>query len=226
MLAKIEATEFPRACPEDSAGFLSRLTLAWVGPFFSLLSRGNASLSPGQLWPLAPCDTPEQIFSQFDELWKARMCEGDDVNARRKRLRSTLWHLSWRRLAWAGAFKVLYYPLSVSCPLIVRELFLLFEARSAGRNEIAYLWYGVLLVVLLLLLTSLGQLGIQQYFFRCSRLGVVLRTKLCYAVQAKTMRVQCGLVSDGEVCILMSADTDRVLVAAPMLQYLWCVPVH
>eukprot|EP00927_Polykrikos_kofoidii_P030678 TRINITY_DN26405_c0_g1_i1.p1 TRINITY_DN26405_c0_g1~~TRINITY_DN26405_c0_g1_i1.p1 ORF type:complete len:1239 (-),score=151.26 TRINITY_DN26405_c0_g1_i1:226-3942(-) len=212
----------PIVSPEDEARLLSRLTLQWVSPFISFVAAAkDQSISPQQLWPLSQGETVEDACRQFDELWEQR-------RKKQPSLRNVLWQLSRRRLAIAGAFMFLFYPVSASAPLAMRSIIVFIESRRGDGQvtEIPPIWHGVLLVLLLVCVTQVQQMGILLYFFECSRLGVVLRGAVRHAILVKALRVQGGSLRDGEIYTLMSSDAERVLEAVRLLQYVWAVPVQ
>ncbi|XP_068578796.1 ATP-binding cassette sub-family C member 2 [Cebidichthys violaceus] len=97
------------------------------------------------------------------------------------------------------------------------------------QDKTRYTWEGYLYAVLLLVVTILQSLFLQQYFQRCFVLGMKVRTAITAAVYKKALVVSNDTRKEstvGETVNLMSADAQRFNDVTNFIHLLWSCPLQ
>ncbi|KAM4591513.1 ATP-binding cassette sub-family C member 2 [Odontesthes bonariensis] len=120
-------------------------------------------------------------------------------------------------------FKLLQDMLTFASPQLLKLMIAFTQDKSSNA------WEGYLYAVLLLVVTILQSLFLQQYFQRCFVLGMKVRTAIMAAVYNKAMVVSNDARKEstvGETVNLMSADAQRFNDVTNFIQLLWSCPLQ
>ncbi|XP_072247113.1 ATP-binding cassette sub-family C member 2 isoform X2 [Leuresthes tenuis] len=120
-------------------------------------------------------------------------------------------------------FKLLQDILTFASPQLLKLMIAFTQDKSS------YAWEGYMYSVLLLVVTILQSLFLQQYFQRCFVLGMKVRTAIMAAVYNKAMVVSNDARKEstiGETVNLMSADAQRFNDVTNFIHLLWSSPLQ
>ncbi|XP_035257042.1 canalicular multispecific organic anion transporter 1 [Anguilla anguilla] len=123
----------------------------------------------------------------------------------------------------SAMFKLLQDLLAFTSPQFLKLLV------SYTQDTTIFAWKGYMYAVLLLLLTVLQSLFLQQYFQRCFVLGTHVRTALMAAVYKKALVVSNDARKEstvGETVNLMSADAQRFNDVTNFIHLVWSCPLQ
>ncbi|KAI4891881.1 hypothetical protein NFI96_005424 [Prochilodus magdalenae] len=97
------------------------------------------------------------------------------------------------------------------------------------QNQTVYAWHGYGYAVLLVIVTFLQSVFLQQYFQRCFVLGMKVRTAIMAVVYKKALVVSNDARKEstvGETVNLMSADAQRFNDVTNFIHLLWSCPLQ
>ncbi|XP_006630977.3 ATP-binding cassette sub-family C member 2 [Lepisosteus oculatus] len=100
---------------------------------------------------------------------------------------------------------------------------------SFTQDSSMHTWQGYVYAILLLLVTVLQSVLLQQYFHRCFVLGMQVRTAIMAAVYKKALVVSSDARKEstmGETVNLMSADAQRFNDVTNFIHLLWSCPLQ
>ncbi|KAL4641040.1 canalicular multispecific organic anion transporter 1 [Arapaima gigas] len=120
-------------------------------------------------------------------------------------------------------FKLLQDVLAFLSPQLLKLMI------SFTQNMSIYTWKGYLYAILLVVVTFLQSVFLQQYFQRCFVLGMQVRTALMSAVYKKALVVSNDTRKEttvGETVNLMSADAQRFNDVTNFIHLLWSCPLQ
>ncbi|KAL7855414.1 hypothetical protein AOLI_G00190180 [Acnodon oligacanthus] len=123
----------------------------------------------------------------------------------------------------SAIFKLLQDLLSFASPQLLKVMI------SFTQDKSTYMWQGYIYAVLLVLVTFLQSVFLQQYFHRCFILGMKVRTAIMAAVYKKALVVSNDARKEstvGETVNLMSADAQRFNDVTNFIHLLWSCPLQ
>ncbi|XP_043270601.1 multidrug resistance-associated protein 1 isoform X1 [Venturia canescens] len=236
-------SEYPsteRPCPEQAAGFPSRMLFVWFDP---LAWQGfKKPLEVKDLWSMNPEDTAKEIVPRFDKYWNSSQRKSENAQAakasfrkasgqvdfnsgRKKKVASVLMPLckAFGPTFIFGAFlKLLMDILTFVSPLLLERLIAFID----GPEE---MWKGYLYATLLLLTATIQTIVLSQYFNRMFLVGLRIRTALIAAIYRKALRMSNAARKEstvGEIVNLMSVDAQRFMDLTAYINMLWSAPLQ
>lgn len=183
----------------------------WIKPILELGNRQPLDFS--DLLELNPEDQAENVNEQFQKAWNQQLTT--------KEIPSIV-------MAYAQAFG---YPFYLAGLLKFIHDLLLF-CGPYFLNRIIYflddpsqpLSVGLTFVALLFLSNAAMSLCLRQYFFRCFKVGMRLRSAVIASVFIKALAISAGVLSRrsiGEITNLMSVDSTRLQNLVSYLHAIW-----
>uniref|UniRef100_A0A8C0ZMU8 Canalicular multispecific organic anion transporter 2 n=1 Tax=Castor canadensis TaxID=51338 RepID=A0A8C0ZMU8_CASCN len=233
----------PNPCPEDSAGFLSRLFFWW---FTKLAILGyRRPLEAQDLWSLNKEDCSHIVVQRLLKAWqkqqngaagsKATAANGKKVSGEdqvllggplRSRepsfLRALLTTFT-SSLLISACFKLIQDLLSFVNPQLLSMLI-----RFISNPE-APTWWGFLLAGLMFLSSMMQTLILHQYFHCIFVSALRLRTAIMGVLYRKALVITNSVKREstvGEMVNLMSVDAQRFMDVSPFLNLLWSTPLQ
>uniref|UniRef100_A0A8C1IM72 ATP-binding cassette, sub-family C (CFTR/MRP), member 3 n=1 Tax=Cyprinus carpio TaxID=7962 RepID=A0A8C1IM72_CYPCA len=224
----------PNACPEITAGFLSKMTFWW---FTSMAIKGYKSpLENKDLWSLNKQDSSELVVPNLLNEWEVekskssapQTCavpeEEEVLLSKRKEVRQP----SFLR-ALLRAFGP-YFLIGSAFKLIICMLFYfphICSSHSLPSN--APLWWGYSLAFMMFGTSLLQTLILHQHFQYCFVTGMRLRSGIIGAIYRKSLVITNEAKRSstvGEVVNLMSVDAQRFMDLTTFLNMLWSAPLQ
>ncbi|XP_036439199.1 canalicular multispecific organic anion transporter 1-like [Colossoma macropomum] len=123
----------------------------------------------------------------------------------------------------SAIFKLLQDLLAFASPQLLKVMI------SFTQDKTIFMWQGYIYAVLLLIVTFLQSVFLQQYFHRCFVLGMKVRTAIMAAVYKKALVVSNDARKEstvGETVNLMSADAQRFNDVTNFIHLLWSCPLQ
>eukprot|EP00873_Tetraselmis_striata_P025270 jgi/Tetstr1/445534/TSEL_033308.t2 len=221
----------------EEAGWISRITFAWVKP---LMERASAfNLLPADLFHLPSDLLPEECASRLWKRWVAAMRKQEDCYSDLKsesRAVSQLLHACMGeygcRVMYLVAVKVPIDLLTFAAPLLLKELILWVLVRvehPASHATPGFVRRGCGLVGYLSGTFLLNAILKVRFEYWAGRLGQQLRIAIICCIHRKTMglRQKFGQPSSTEtVQQLLAKDADSAANLLEQLHYLWSLPLQ
>eukprot|EP00062_Callorhinchus_milii_P022853 gi/632981074/ref/XP_007907389.1/ PREDICTED: canalicular multispecific organic anion transporter 2 [Callorhinchus milii] len=233
----------PNPCPEDSAGFLSKITFWW---FTGLARLGyRRPLEDKDLWSLSTDDTSEVIVPRLLKEWeqeianaeRARSCldmpagaarEGEELLSEgpggpEPSLLRALCKTFGPYFLIGSAFKLCQDLLTFVNPQLLSKL-LQFVKQKASP-----VWWGYMIAVLMFFSAVLQTLILHQHFQYCFITGMRLRSAIIGAIYRKSLVITNAAKrasTVGEIVNLMSVDAQRFMDLTTFLNMLWSAPLQ
>ncbi|KAJ8688541.1 hypothetical protein QAD02_024336 [Eretmocerus hayati] len=229
-----------RPSPERSSSFASHLTYNW---FTHLAWTGfKRPLTFSDLWTVDPEIAAREVVSDFDKYWLKK----EEPNNRLQEIAgpsklSGEVRFTTRKddktasvfppLAKAlgptflmGAFLKLMSDILMFLNPQILELLIDFT-----KNEDEPAWKGYFYASLMLIVTSLQTLDLNQYFNYMALVGLRIRTILMEIIYRKALRISSSARKDftvGEIVNLMAVDAQRFMNVTPTINMLWSAPLQ
>ncbi|KAM4599398.1 ATP-binding cassette sub-family C member 2-like [Fundulus diaphanus] len=165
----------------------------------------------------------EEKGKKEEEKKKKKEKKKEETNYPNAWLVTTLYKTFKGILIESAFFKLLQDLLAFVSPQLLKLMI------SFTQDKSSYAWEGYLYAVLLLLVTLLQSLFLQQYFQRCLVLGMKVRAALMAAVYKKALVMSNDNRKEstvGETVNLMSADAQRFNDVTNFLHLLWSCPLQ
>uniref|UniRef100_A0A8C2H4Q7 ABC-type glutathione-S-conjugate transporter n=1 Tax=Cyprinus carpio TaxID=7962 RepID=A0A8C2H4Q7_CYPCA len=222
----------PNACPEITAGFLSKMTFWW---FTSMAIKGYKSpLENKDLWSLNKQDSSELVVPNLLNEWeveksKAQSPEEEEVLlSKRKEVRQPSFLRALLRafgpyFLIGSAFKLLQDLITFVNPQLLRMLI------DFTKQSNAPLWWGYSLAFMMFGTSLLQTLILHQHFQYCFVTGMRLRSGIIGAIYRKSLVITNEAKRSstvGEVVNLMSVDAQRFMDLTTFLNMLWSAPLQ
>ncbi|XP_074647217.1 multidrug resistance-associated protein 1-like isoform X2 [Tubulanus polymorphus] len=122
----------------------------------------------------------------------------------------------------AGFLKFMYDATTFCQPILLNLLI------NYVTSTTAYEWQGYVLALLLLLVSFMKSIFVQNFFYNCFVVGMRARTAVTAAVYRKALRLSSGArkgVTVGEIVNLMAVDAQNLQEAMPYLHFIWSAPM-
>uniref|UniRef100_A0A8C1S0S9 ABC-type glutathione-S-conjugate transporter n=1 Tax=Cyprinus carpio TaxID=7962 RepID=A0A8C1S0S9_CYPCA len=229
----------PNACPEITAGFLSKMTFWW---FTSMAIKGYKSpLENKDLWSLNKQDSSELVVPNLLNEWevekskaqrytfKQKIPEEEEVLlSKRKEVRQPSFLRALLRafgpyFLIGSAFKLLQDLITFVNPQLLRMLI------DFTKQSNAPLWWGYSLAFMMFGTSLLQTLILHQHFQYCFVTGMRLRSGIIGAIYRKSLVITNEAKRSstvGEVVNLMSVDAQRFMDLTTFLNMLWSAPLQ
>uniref|UniRef100_A0A4W3JJU3 ATP-binding cassette, sub-family C (CFTR/MRP), member 3 n=1 Tax=Callorhinchus milii TaxID=7868 RepID=A0A4W3JJU3_CALMI len=231
----------PNPCPEDSAGFLSKITFWW---FTGLARLGyRRPLEDKDLWSLSTDDTSEVIVPRLLKEWeqeianaeRARSCldmpagaarEGEELLSEgpggpEPSLLRALCKTFGPYFLIGSAFKLCQDLLTFVNPQLKLLQFV--------KQKASPVWWGYMIAVLMFFSAVLQTLILHQHFQYCFITGMRLRSAIIGAIYRKSLVITNAAKrasTVGEIVNLMSVDAQRFMDLTTFLNMLWSAPLQ
>uniref|UniRef100_A0A4W3JNK8 ATP-binding cassette, sub-family C (CFTR/MRP), member 3 n=1 Tax=Callorhinchus milii TaxID=7868 RepID=A0A4W3JNK8_CALMI len=224
----------PNPCPEDSAGFLSKITFWW---FTGLARLGyRRPLEDKDLWSLSTDDTSEVIVprllkeweqeiankqqqQQQDSIYKAPFTSGG--RGPEPSLLRALCKTFGPYFLIGSAFKLCQDLLTFVNPQLKLLQFV--------KQKASPVWWGYMIAVLMFFSAVLQTLILHQHFQYCFITGMRLRSAIIGAIYRKSLVITNAAKrasTVGEIVNLMSVDAQRFMDLTTFLNMLWSAPLQ
>uniref|UniRef100_A0A672M5A8 ABC-type glutathione-S-conjugate transporter n=1 Tax=Sinocyclocheilus grahami TaxID=75366 RepID=A0A672M5A8_SINGR len=238
----------PNACPEITAGFLSKMTFWW---FTSMAIKGYKSpLENKDLWSLNKQDSSELVVPNLLNEWEEQAAfrkagpgaepnhmsvnpeeeeeEEEVLLSKRKEVRQPSFLRALLRafgpyFLIGSAFKLLQDLITFVNPQLLRLLI------DFTKQTNAPLWWGYSLAFLMFGTSLLQTLILHQHFQYCFVTGMRLRSGIIGAIYRKALAITNEAKRSstvGEVVNLMSVDAQRFMDLTTFLNMLWSAPLQ
>uniref|UniRef100_A0A4W3JBM4 ATP-binding cassette, sub-family C (CFTR/MRP), member 3 n=1 Tax=Callorhinchus milii TaxID=7868 RepID=A0A4W3JBM4_CALMI len=235
----------PNPCPEDSAGFLSKITFWW---FTGLARLGyRRPLEDKDLWSLSTDDTSEVIVPRLLKEWEQEIANDETIqealtfpNAAQSAregeellsegpggpepsLLRALCKTFGPYFLIGSAFKLCQDLLTFVNPQLLSKL-LQFVKQKASP-----VWWGYMIAVLMFFSAVLQTLILHQHFQYCFITGMRLRSAIIGAIYRKSLVITNAAKrasTVGEIVNLMSVDAQRFMDLTTFLNMLWSAPLQ
>uniref|UniRef100_A0A8C2CXA5 ABC-type glutathione-S-conjugate transporter n=1 Tax=Cyprinus carpio TaxID=7962 RepID=A0A8C2CXA5_CYPCA len=231
----------PNACPEITAGFLSKMTFWW---FTSMAIKGYKSpLENKDLWSLNKQDSSELVVPNLVKEQAAFRKAGPDAEpnhvsvspeeeevllSKRKEVRQPSFLRALLRafgpyFLIGSAFKLLQDLITFVNPQLLRMLI------DFTKQSNAPLWWGYSLAFMMFGTSLLQTLILHQHFQYCFVTGMRLRSGIIGAIYRKSLVITNEAKRSstvGEVVNLMSVDAQRFMDLTTFLNMLWSAPLQ
>ncbi|PRW61038.1 multidrug resistance-associated 1 isoform X8 [Chlorella sorokiniana] len=197
-----------RWCPEENAGFLSRLLFIFVGGLIKLGYR--KALDADDLWDVAERDKAADVSKAFQRHLEA--AEGVVWRA--------MWRAHGRVFMMAGVLKLVHDCVMMLSPFILEQL--LKELQGEGSRLVAF---GLAVALAAGSLTE--TLLINTYFHILFRMCAHLKVELVDALYRKSLRVSSAAKGDlgaGKIVNLQSNDAAKLWMLPTYLHMVWSGP--
>uniref|UniRef100_A0A671QUA1 Canalicular multispecific organic anion transporter 2-like n=1 Tax=Sinocyclocheilus anshuiensis TaxID=1608454 RepID=A0A671QUA1_9TELE len=241
----------PNACPEITAGFLSKMTFWW---FTSMAIKGYKSpLENKDLWLLNKQDSSELVVPNLLNEWEVEKSKAQRYKFKQKIkififFSQSLSHWEeeevllskWKEVRQpsflrallrafgpyfliGSAFKLLQDLITFVNPQLLRLLI------DFTKQTNAPLWWGYSLAFLMFGTSLLQTLILHQHFQYCFVTGMRLRSGIIGAIYRKALAITNEAKRSstvGEVVNLMSVDAQRFMDLTTFLNMLWSAPLQ
>uniref|UniRef100_A0A673IHA0 ATP-binding cassette, sub-family C (CFTR/MRP), member 3 n=1 Tax=Sinocyclocheilus rhinocerous TaxID=307959 RepID=A0A673IHA0_9TELE len=230
----------PNACPEITAGFLSKMTFWW---FTSMAIKGYKSpLENKDLWSLNKQDSSELVVPNLLNEWEVEKSKAQSVSpeeekeeeeeevllSKRREVRQPSFLRALLRafgpyFLIGSAFKLLQDLITFVNPQLLRLLI------DFTKQPNAPLWWGYSLAFLMFGTSLLQTLILHQHFQYCFVTGMRLRSGIIGAIYRKALAITNEAKRSstvGEVVNLMSVDAQRFMDLTTFLNMLWSAPLQ
>uniref|UniRef100_A0A673IHB0 ATP-binding cassette, sub-family C (CFTR/MRP), member 3 n=1 Tax=Sinocyclocheilus rhinocerous TaxID=307959 RepID=A0A673IHB0_9TELE len=213
----------PNACPEITAGFLSKMTFWW---FTSMAIKGYKSpLENKDLWSLNKQDSSELVVPNLLNEWEVEKSKAQSPEEEKEEEEEEVL-LSKRREVRQPSF--LRALLRAFGPyFLIGSAFKLLQDLITFPN--APLWWGYSLAFLMFGTSLLQTLILHQHFQYCFVTGMRLRSGIIGAIYRKALAITNEAKRSstvGEVVNLMSVDAQRFMDLTTFLNMLWSAPLQ
>jgi ATP-binding cassette, subfamily C (CFTR/MRP), member 1 len=183
----------------------------WMKPVLELGNR--QPLDFADLLELNPEDQAETVNEQFQRAWNLQLTT--------KEIPSIIMayaHAFGYPFYLAGGLKLIHDLLIFSGPYFLNKIIYFLDDPSQPLSV------GLTYVALLFLTNCLMSLCLRQYFFRCFKVGMRLRSAVIASVFTKALAISAGVLSRrsiGEITNLMSVDSTRLQNLVSYLHAVW-----
>ncbi|KJE98072.1 multidrug resistance-associated protein 3, variant [Capsaspora owczarzaki ATCC 30864] len=205
--------EDANACPEAKASLFSNLTFWWVNGLVRLGYKRD--LQQEDLWSLNKQDHADVLADQFEHSWNI------ERNYKNPSMYRALGRAFGKTFFFAGLFKIAQDSLGFVSPQLLDSMILFIKDTNAP------VWQGYAYGAGMFVTAILQSLILHQYFHRCMRSGMQIRSGLTAAVYRKALvlsNTSRQSATVGEIVNLMSVDSQRFQDLTTYLHILWSGP--
>ena len=206
-LSNYEESDTMLPSPEDFSSFYSRITFSWLNP---ILETGiRRPLEANDLYSIPKSYEAEKVSKRFDDIW---------TNERKKttpRMALALWKFVKVPFLIAGLYKIVHDVLLFAGPFFLKLL--VQYVQDPDPNP----WYGLGLVVGVIVSAGVQSLILHQYFWKAYLVGMAARAAVVTEVYQKSFLLSSKEKSTGELTNLQAVDSQRLQDLFPYLHMLW-----
>ncbi|GAM28766.1 hypothetical protein SAMD00019534_119420 [Acytostelium subglobosum LB1] len=195
---------------EARANLFSRITFWWINP---VLKAGYKDpLDMKDVPNLSEMDWARNLSEKFEAAWEYQLTQPKPSLVR------ALSKSFGPHFYMAAFFKVVQDALIFVGPLLLKGVLTFIKTDSKQRDT----YDGLLFVLFYFLAPVIQSLTLHQYFHRCFRVGMWLRSAVVTAVYKKALRTSLREgTSIGEIVNLMSVDAQKFMDLCPYLHMIW-----
>ncbi|KAK5580921.1 hypothetical protein RB653_000948 [Dictyostelium firmibasis] len=200
---------------EVNANLFSRLTFWWIN---SVLVKGHKkALEISDVPSLGEIDQSILLSEKFEKAWEEQLTKPNP---------SLPWALAKAfgpHFYLAALFKIIQDLLIFVGPTLLKRV--LGFVKGTDSSEDTY--DGLLYALLYFLAPVVQSLLLHQYFHRCYRVGMWLRSAVVTAVYKKALKTSLREgTTIGEIVNLMSVDAQKFMDLCPYLHMIWSAPLQ
>ena len=188
-------------CPEENAGFVSRLLFLWVGGLLTL--GAQKTLEHDDLWDIAENDKASRVSAAFKKHLRGT---SDDMAAPQGRVGRAMWRAHGRSFTYAGVVKLIHDAVMFTGPFLLEVLLKHVQAGGGG-------WKGFGLACALGVAAVVETLTVNVYFHTLFRICLHLKTELVDMLYGKSLKISAAAKSEmgtGAVVNLQSNDAAKL----------------
>jgi ATP-binding cassette, subfamily C (CFTR/MRP), member 1 len=183
----------------------------WMKPILELGNR--QPLDFADLLELHPQDRADTVNLQFQQAWHAQLTTKENPS-----IVMAYAHAFGYPFYLAGGLKLIHDLLIFCGPYFLNRIIYFLDDPSQPLSM------GLTFVALLFLSNLIMSLCLRQYFYRCFRVGMRLRSAVIASVFSKALMISSGVLSRrsvGEITNLMSVDSTRLQNLVSYLHAVW-----
>ena len=183
----------------------------WMKPVLELGNRQPLDFS--DLLELHPEDQAETVNEQFHKAWNLQLTTKETPS-----IIMAYAHAFGYPFYLAGGLKLIHDLLIFTGPYFLNKIIYFLDDPSEPISV------GLTYVTLLFLTNIVMSLCLRQYFFRCFKVGLRLRSAVIASVFSKALVISAGVLSRrsiGEITNLMSVDSTRLQTLVSYLHAVW-----
>ncbi|KAH1009382.1 hypothetical protein HUJ04_001743 [Dendroctonus ponderosae] len=239
-------TKYPKKqneCPEDGAGFLSRMLFSW---FDTLTWKGFKNpLEMKDLWDLNPADSAAEIVPIFEKHWQNTLSKSKGVPTQvRAQLKGSgevdFLPASKKEASVLPALLKSFGPMFLFGAMLklMQDILMFVSPQLLGQffrfiinfvKNGGYAWHGPFFAVLMFLTATIQTLFLAQYFNRMFIVGMRIRTALVSTIYRKSLNISNNARKErtaGEIVNLMSVDAQKFMDLTTYLNMIWSAPLQ
>ncbi|KYR03153.1 ABC transporter C family protein [Tieghemostelium lacteum] len=197
---------------EENANIFSRFTFWWMN---SVLLQGyKKSLEIQDVPRLTKIDESNLLSEKFEKAWEKQLEKPNP---------SLPWALAEAfgpHFYISAIFKIIQDSLIFVGPILLSKVISFVTVGQHGGGGSTY--DGLLYVFLYFITPVIQSLALHQYFHRCFRVGMWLRSAVVTSVYKKSLRTSLREgTTIGEIVNLMSVDAQKFMDLCPYLHMIW-----
>ena len=213
-------------CPEEKAGFLSKVLFLWVSDLL-LLGRKRI-LEFEDLWSVAKKDRASTVGAAFENTLRGRCRNVKKKKQRKDSVKFSLFGSICRQYGgWffrTGLLKLVHDIIQFTIPMILRYLLDSIENSPGVRDK-----KSMLLAVLLYVASVSQTLVVNTYFNSVFRLSMHLKTGLTSSIYRKALKMNMSSrkeIGSSNITNLMSNDAQKIGDMPTYLHVMWSGPLQ
>ncbi|KAK9823545.1 hypothetical protein WJX72_003616 [[Myrmecia] bisecta] len=180
-----------RWCPEEDAGWVSRMFFLYVDGLVKLGSQKH--LVQEDVWDVAHCNDAPAVARQFAVHLESTV---DEVKAPRGRVWLAMWRAHGRAFIAAGLLKVFHDLVMLMGPYVLERLLKFLETGGS-------IWLGLGLASAMALSNVLETLSVNQYFHILFRIALHLKVGLVNMLYSKSLRISSTAKGPLQIFVVM-----------------------
>ncbi|CAJ2668412.1 unnamed protein product [Trifolium pratense] len=195
------------------ASIWSLLTFTWLNPIFET---GRVQKLRHVHVPYIPhCETAAIASSMLEESIHKQKVKGGS-------LAKAIILPIWKSLAFNAVLAGVNTIASYIGPLLISN----FVSFLLSNNDNSSNQYGLIIATILFLSKTVESVTQRQWYFGAQRIGIRVRAGLTSQVYSKSLMVNCGGPTDGNVTNLINVDIERVGDFFNYIHGLWLIPLQ
>jgi len=214
----LRAEDGGRWCPEEDAGFFSKLFFGYCN---SLMDLGyHKTLNQSDLWSLAKCDWAADRIAKFEDHLEHTKSNKAPMGS----MGWALWRTHRKMFVVAGIFKLVHDIVQFVGPFLLQ---LVLQNLEADEVDTAHIVKGLLLALAMSACSFIATVLVNQYFHILYRMGLHMKAELVTTLYQKALRVTTSAKADqgvGAIVNLQSNDASKLWNLPQYLHILWSGP--
>ncbi|XP_076816557.1 multidrug resistance-associated protein 1-like isoform X1 [Clavelina lepadiformis] len=239
-------------CPESYASFLSKLFFNWFNPL--ILLGYKKTLESNDLWKLNEIDESKNVGPTLLQYWNEELGKSrksmekhpphgyvneameehnsvedeksklDYIHARYKpSLTKAFGKQFWKTFLFSVFFKLINDVIQFVSPILLSAMIDFTVDLSMP------LWQGYVFAAAMYVVAIIKAVALQQYFQKCTVIGMRLRTALVSIIYEKALLLSNAARQEstvGEIVNLMSTDAQRLMDLMTYINIVWSGPLQ